>query len=53
MQIIKTIEKLKENLQDNCIPENIYEMDYRDYGEFIEKRIKMMSNKIKEYYESL
>lgn len=51
--IVKTLEKLRENLQDNCIPENIYEMDYRDYREFIEKRIKMMSNKIKEYYESL
>lgn len=44
---------LRENLATNCIPEDIFEMDYTRYDEFLEKRRTLMAQKIKKYYESL
>lgn len=41
------------NLQLNCIPQNIDEMDYNNYQEFLSERRKMMANKIKNFYYSL
>ncbi len=46
-------EKYWENLKVNCIPSNIKDMTAEDYNEFLEERRKMMSQKIKKYYESL
>jgi len=44
---------LRQNMEDNCIPEDIFEMDYTRYSEFLEKRRILMARKIRKYYESL
>lgn len=46
-------ETLKENLAENCIPEGFENMTYENYQEFLEKRRKLMAEKIKRYYRSL
>lgn len=50
---IDSIEELKENLRQNSIPEDVFDMDINDYQEFLSKRRLLMANKIKEYYLSL
>lgn len=50
---IKDGDELKRNLQMNCIPEDIFDMDYTRYNEFLEKRRTLMAEKIKRYYYSL
>jgi hypothetical protein len=50
---IETEEQLLENLDMNCIPRDIFEMDINNYDEFLAKRRLLMANKIKEYYLSL
>ena len=50
---ITEIKQLKENMKINCIPEDIKNMDYSNYLEFIESRKKLMATKIKEYYNNL
>ncbi len=45
--------RLLDNLKQNAIPENIFEMDIDDYEEFLEKRRKLMAEKIEKYYKSL
>ena len=42
-----------ENLRINCIPEDVFEMDYTRFEEFLEKRRVMMAKKIRTYYEAL
>lgn len=37
----------------NCIPFDVFDMDYQYYTRFLEKRRSMMANKIRRYYESL
>ena len=44
---------LRANLAINCIPEDIFEMDYTRYDEFLEKRRSLMAQKIRKYYENL
>lgn len=44
---------LYDNLKANCIPEEIFDMDYTRYTEFLEKRRSLMAQKIRRYYESL
>ena len=44
---------LLKNLQQNCIPETILQMEHTDYEEFLAKRRKLMAKKIKRYYYSL
>lgn len=44
---------LRVNLAINCIPEDIFEMDYTRYDEFLEKRRSLMAQKIRKYYETL
>ncbi len=46
-------ELFKENLKANCVPDNVLEMQAERYFEFLIKRRKMMSEKIKQYYFSL
>ena len=46
-------EQLKNNLIVNCIPEEIMNMDYSNYLEFIEERKELMAQKIKHYYNNL
>lgn len=58
---VSTIEKatsrnarcLRANLAINCIPEDIFEMDYTRYDEFLTKRRVLMAQKIRKYYENL
>lgn len=44
---------LYDNLEMNCIPADVFNMDYQDYTCFLEKRRSMMASKIRRYYESL
>lgn len=44
---------LLKNLQQNCIPETILQMEHTDYEEFLAERRKLMAKKIKKYYYSL
>lgn len=50
---IDTEDKLIKNLEQNCIPEAIFDMTYKDYDTFLIERRKLMANKIKLYYNSL
>lgn len=50
---IKSEEEFYKNLKDNCIPNDILEMDYTRYQEFLEGRRAMMTALIKTYYYSL
>lgn len=51
--LINDINKFYENLETNCVPREALKMDHTSYGEFLEKRRKMMAAKIKKYYYSL
>ncbi|ROL62311.1 DUF262 domain-containing protein [Bacteroidetes/Chlorobi group bacterium ChocPot_Mid] len=44
---------LISNLQQNCIPDDIFEMNIDNYDDFLIKRRKLMAQKMKEYYLSL
>ena len=50
---IVDLEVLKQNLKENCIPEDVVNMDYNRYEEFLVARRQMMAKKIKDYYYSL
>lgn len=50
---ITNVDKLRENLQQNCIPEGFEFMDIKNYTEFLAKRRKLIAEKIREYYEAL
>ena len=50
---ITDFEIFKRNLQENCIPESIIEMDYTRYDEFLQERREMIAIFIKNYYKNL
>ena len=50
---IASMEKLEANLEANCIPKEIFDMDYTQFEDFLEKRRYMMAQKICRYYEML
>ena len=50
---ITDLNQLMANLETNCIPTDIFDMDYTKYSEFLEIRRIMMAKKIRKYYESL
>lgn len=50
---ICSTEELRANLALNCIPENITEMDYSHYEDFLSVRRRLMAQKIRDYYYSL
>jgi len=50
---IDNLDELKTNLKSQCIPEDIFEMDISDYPDFLMMRRKLMSQKMREYYNSL
>ncbi len=50
---MKTLEEFKENLKENCIPEDIVYMEAKDYNTFLEKRRRLMAKKIRDYFYSL
>ena len=50
---LNNIKDLYINLNENCIPKEIFEYDINDYSKFLEDRRKLMSQAIKKYYFSL
>lgn len=50
---IKSEEEFIQNLEDNCIPIGILEMDHTGYSDFLEARRAKMTDLIKQYYYSL
>lgn len=50
---ITDISVLHDNMKMNCIPTDIYMMEFSDYGEFLAERRKLIALKIKDYYHSL
>ena len=46
-------EGLQENFRMNCIPVGMEQMTVEDYPRFLAERRKLMSQKIREYFESL
>lgn len=50
---IDSIDELNNNLIENAVPLDVFNMDINDYQEFLNKRRVLMANKIKEYYQSL
>lgn len=45
--------QLIRNLEMNCIPSDVFNMDSEDYPRFLEERRSLMAAKIRRYYESL
>jgi hypothetical protein len=45
--------QLMSNLETNCVPAEVFEMDHTRYSEFLEKRRVMMAQKIRKYYQLL
>jgi len=45
--------ELLDNLKQNAIPENIFEMETEEYQKFLIERRKLMSNKMREFYQQL
>lgn len=50
---IRDYDTLRRNLEENCVPEEVFEMDYTRYGEFLGMRRKLMAEKIRRYYQKL
>jgi hypothetical protein len=50
---LATEQQLLDNLKMNCVPTEIQEMSIDDYNDFLILRRKLMSQKIKEYYQTL
>ena len=50
---ITDYDQLMKNLETNCVPVEVFDMDHTNYAEFLEKRRVMMAKKIRKYYESL
>lgn len=44
---------LYANLDENCIPREIINMDVADYHSFLEARRKLMAQKVKAYFNAL
>ncbi len=50
---IDSLAKLEANMGANCIPQEIFDMDYTQFEDFLEKRRHLMAQKIRKYYELL
>ncbi len=50
---IDSEEELLKNLEANCVPASIMEMEVNDYNDFLMERRKLMAQQIKRYYRSL
>lgn len=46
-------ETLRSNMEANCIPEGIFEMEAADYEDFLAQRRRLMARKIERYFKSL
>ena len=50
---ISTMEDLKANLSENCIPIEFMDMSFSDYERFLKLRRVMMAHYIRDYYRNL
>lgn len=50
---ITDYDRLLMNMQTNCVPEEVFNMEEKDYHDFLDKRRKLMAKKIRKYYEML
>jgi len=50
---INNMEEIHLNFKENCITDEVFEMDIDRYEEFLQKRRILMARKIREYYFSL
>jgi hypothetical protein len=50
---ITDLEELKRNLEMHCIPDSIESMSADNYDDFLRERRKLMSQKIRKYFNSL
>ncbi|MBN2213881.1 MAG: DUF262 domain-containing protein [Bacteroidales bacterium] len=50
---IQSMNELLQNLDENCIPHDIFDMNVESYSQFLEKRRRQMARKIREYYYTL
>lgn len=50
---IDSVDQLNLNLEMNCIPFSIFEMEVTDYENFLKERRKLMTEKIKMFFQSL
>ena len=50
---IESMDDLKYNMEENCIPQNFVDMKIDDYEEFLKQRRILMAAKLKKYYYSL
>ena len=50
---IEDIDDLKTNLAENCVPEELSDMDFTNYREFLAKRRVMIAEYIRDYYNNL
>lgn len=44
---------LRENMDQNCIPEGVFNMTIHDYDNFLQQRRRLMSQRIRQYFNSL
>ena len=50
---INNPDRLRENLIENCLPERLIEGDIPEYDDFLAERRRLMSLKIKAWFELL
>lgn len=50
---LKSRKEILKNFRENCIPEELFGMDIKDYENFLEQRRILMAKKIKQYYKRL
>jgi hypothetical protein len=50
---MRSMDELYANLDENCIPREIVNMDVADYHKFLEARRKLMAQKVKAYFNAL
>ena len=49
-----TLDEFYKNLEENCIPKEIINWDYKDYqGKFLKERGKLIAKRIEKYYKNL
>lgn len=50
---ITDLDALKANLEANCLPESVVEMDIGHFDSFLRLRRQLMASKIRDYYQAL
>jgi hypothetical protein len=50
---IADAQTLKSNLAENCVPEDIADMDVAQFDDFLKRRRDLMAEKVRSYYEGL